>query len=202
VRLVALLRDPVERAFSAHRMAVRDYGERRSFREAVAGLLTPSELERARSNPELTNSYVVAGEYGRMLKAYLDHFDRDQLHVELTADLSRSPEEVVARVCTHIGVEPHRPRHLGERFYAGGPPLVPPDAARDLTGYLERHVWPHLRHSEQHREAFESWFRLWNAQPAAPEPIDEEAATRLREHYAEDAVQLGQAGIRTPWTDR
>jgi hypothetical protein len=200
VRLVALLRDPVERAVSAHRMSLREHGETRSFPVAVRELLAPQELERARRRPTPTNTYVVAGEYGRILEAYLEHFEREQVLVALSADLDRAPGEVVTRVCEHIGVTPHRPRHLGERFYAGGDPLVPAEAAADLKAYLERHAWPHTRHPRQHREAFEFWLRLWNARPLEGSAvIAEDVAQALREHFAPDAAKLTtMLGVHVP----
>jgi hypothetical protein len=200
VRLVAVLRDPVERALSAHRMSLREHGETRSFPVAVRELLAPAELERARRRPTPTNTYVVAGEYGRILDAYLEHFEREQVLVALSADLDRAPGTVVARVCEHIGVAPHRPARLGERYYPSGEPLVPAEAEADLKAYLERHAWAHTRHPQQHREAFAFWFRLWNARPMEPEPIDADVARALREHFAPDAARLAALlGLRVPW---
>jgi hypothetical protein len=203
VKLVAVLRDPVERARSAHRMMARRGLERRSFAKAVKQLLAPDALDSARSRPDNTNTYVVAGEYGRLLGAYLDCFARDRLHLELSADLSRSPAEVVARVCEFLGVRPHTPRHLGERFFEGGPPRVSPEAERDLKDYLERNAWSRIRHSAQERERFRQWFELWNVVPEPPaDPVDERTASLLREHYEEDARLLEAAtGVRVPGGD-
>ena len=201
VRLVALLRDPVDRAHSAYRMAVREDAERRSFERAIEDLLDPAELERARRGPEEEASYVVGWEYGRMLAAYLEVFDRGQLHIELTSELERGPGDVVRRVCEFIGVRPHTPERLGERFYPGGRPLLPAQAEADLKAYLEREVWPRMRHAEQHRFAFETWFRLWNSEATPPaEPVDPDTAAKLRDHYRDDARALEAAtGVRVPW---
>jgi hypothetical protein len=202
-KLVAVLRDPVERARSAHRMMERRGRERRSFTEAVEQLLAPDALDRARSRPDDTNTYVVAGEYGRLLGAYLERFAREQLHVELSADLSHSPGEVVARVCEFLGVRPHTPRHLGERFFQSGPPRVSPEAERDLNEYLERNAWSRMRHSAQERERFRQWFELWNVVPEPPaDPVDERTASLLREHYEADARLLeATTGVRVPGGD-
>lgn len=200
VRLVALLREPVDRALSAHRMSLREHGETRSFAEAVGDQLSPVALEQARRDPTPTNTYVVAGEYGRILEAYLDHFDREQLLVVFTDELEHDPAGVVRRVCEFIDVEPHTPRRLGERFYAGGRPRVSPEAEGDLKEYLRRHVWPRMRHSEQHRVAFEFWFRLWNAEPAPPsETVGDETGAALRAHYAADLERLDAAVGPVPW---
>jgi hypothetical protein len=202
VKLVALLRDPLERAFSAYRMGVRDYGEKRKFPEAIADQLEPSALDAARQGPAETDSYVVAGEYGRVLDEYLGRFDRSQLHIELTADLARTPLDVVHRVCAHIGAAPHEPARLGERFFESGPRRVPVEAEADLHAYLERHVWPNVRDAPARREAFEFWFRLWNTEPEpAAVEVDSDTAAALRAHYAKDAGRLESAtGIRVPWS--
>jgi hypothetical protein len=136
-----------------------------------------------------------------MLRAYLEHFGRDQLHVELTDDLARDPGGVVSRVCTFLCVAPHVPGNLGERYHGSGPPRVSEAAEAELKGYFERHVWPRLRHPEQHRGSFEHFFAMWNVEPESPRPeVDAETAARLRDHYAEDARMLeAVAGVRAPW---
>jgi hypothetical protein len=198
VRLVALLRDPVERAFSAHRMSLREHGETRSFREAIEAQLERAALDEARRDPTPTNTYVVAGEYGRILGAYLERFDREQLLVELTEDLERNAADVVRRVCEHIGVEPHVPGRLGERYYPSGSPRISSEAEADLKAYLDRHAWSRMRHGEQHKTAFEFWLRLWNSEPAPPaEAIEDDIAVALRQHYEEDALRLEElTGVR------
>jgi hypothetical protein len=200
VKLIALLRDPVGRARSAHRMMARRGLETRSFDEAIGELLRPESLERGRGEPNETNTYVVAGEYGRLLGVYLERFGRAQLHVELSAELAESPAEVVGRVCEFLDVETHAPRHLGTRFFPSGPPRVSPGAELDLKDYLERNVWRRMRHAEQHRESFRRWFELWNVLPEpATEPVEERTVALLREHYAEDERLLEEAtGVRVP----
>jgi hypothetical protein len=202
-KLVALLRDPVERAVSAHRLAVQEFGERRPFAAAIRDLLEPGELRRGREAPDLTNTYVTGGEYGRVLASYLERFDREQILVELTSDLEREPREVVRRVCDFVGVPPHEPESIDTRFFVGGQRRVSPDAEADLKRYLDREAWGRVRHGAQHREAFDNWFRLWNSEAApAAEPIDAAVAASLRDHYAEDTRLLeAVTGIEVPWRE-
>ena len=72
VKLIALLRNPLERAYSHYRMCVLRNLETRSFEEAVSTLLEPETLEESRRNPSETNSYITSGEYGRILKTYYE----------------------------------------------------------------------------------------------------------------------------------
>ena len=201
VRLIALLRDPVERAHSSYRMLVARGRERRTFEAAIAEQLEPGNLRRARAAPDATETYVAAGEYGRMLGAYLERFPREHLHIELSADLAAKPGEVVRRVCSFIGVRPHTPQHLGRRFHSGGRRRVSEAAEADLKEYLDRNVFVKTRYPAQHRHTFDNWFVLWNVEPEPPvESADAVTATRLREHYAPDARLLAElTGFRLPW---
>jgi hypothetical protein len=62
VKLVAILRNPVDRACSHYRMAVCTLTERCSFEDAAVA------LQRGPDNP---TSYLAMGQYGRILSSYL-----------------------------------------------------------------------------------------------------------------------------------
>jgi hypothetical protein len=119
VRLVAILREPVARAISAHRMEVVMFSERRNFDDAIGELLAPEELIAARLSLRRRNTYVILGEYGRILQGYYDVFSREQILVLFTEELERDPERVMRRVFEHIRVDPSFvPPNLGTRYFA------------------------------------------------------------------------------------
>lgn len=104
-RLIALLRDPVERARSQHAMATARGLEQRGVDQAMSESLQPHALLRGRLAPQDTNTYLVQGEYGRILAEYLSLFPRAALHIERSDELSRDPQGVVRRILTFLGVD-------------------------------------------------------------------------------------------------
>lgn len=117
VRLIAILRDPVERAVSHHRMEQRRAREQRPLEQAIAEQLEPVALESARHLPREETGYVVRGEYARILGGYLQELPREQLLVLFTTDLEARPAEVLRRVHEFIGVDPGQvPENLGVRY--------------------------------------------------------------------------------------
>ncbi|MGH3427972.1 MAG: sulfotransferase domain-containing protein, partial [Mycobacteriales bacterium] len=117
VRLIAILRDPVERAHSHHGQETRLGFESRSFAEAVDELIQPAELERYRYRVARTGGYIALGEYGRILSAYYDTFPRDQILVLFTDTLEQRPLEVLQRIYGFLGVKSDvAPRNLGKRY--------------------------------------------------------------------------------------
>lgn len=230
VRLVAVLRDPVERAVSHHRMNVMRGAERRSFDEAIEGLIAPQALREARLSPEESSGYVVWGEYGRILAGYTDVFPREQLLTVFTEQLRSDPAALMRTVHGFIGVEAgYQPDNLGERYRVGAvergfawnspsswlspsSPLSPQGLQRGLRrSRLTRRIWHALPRDRQERlrapyrrAALRSARRNRsveaNAVSANREPSADTLA-RLREHYAAEAEVLTSIlGVDPPWS--
>jgi hypothetical protein len=113
-KLVAILRDPVDRALSHWRMCCRFGAEDRPFADAVRAQL--EQPERWRQTRRQEDGYVAYGEYGRILSEYREFFPADQILVMTTNDLRRGPLDVVQKVCSFLGIEAHVPKELGHDF--------------------------------------------------------------------------------------
>jgi hypothetical protein len=98
-RLVAILRNPVDRAFSDYSMH-RDWGDENiSFAEAIA-----SELDGSVSGLNWLRRYVEYGFYGAALTRHLDFVDRDQMRVYLYDDLRRDSAALMRDLFAFVGV--------------------------------------------------------------------------------------------------
>lgn len=136
VRLIVLLRDPVDRARSQHAMSVARGRERRDVDRALSESLRADKLNEGRVSPDDTNTYVVQGEYGRILGEYLSVFPRSALHIELSDSLSRNPLGVIRRVLHFLGVRAdYEPAMPFQRSFVGG--REPRVSEADLTGLLQ-----------------------------------------------------------------
>ena len=115
MKLIAILRDPVERAWSHYRHEVRRGFETLEFEAALAaehGRLAGSE-EKLRQGPHYYcfahhhYSYLDRGRYAHYLEAWLDRFPNSQLLVLKSEDLFRNADAVVNRAYEFLGVPPH-----------------------------------------------------------------------------------------------
>ena len=102
-RLILALRDPVERAYSAHLHEVRKGhvgGDLATFERAVE------------QNP----MYVEQSRYGFHLRRWLEHFPRDQIHLVLQEEVRNDPQGEAVRLFGFLGIDPGaRPEALFER---------------------------------------------------------------------------------------
>ena len=131
-RLIALLRNPVDRAFSHYQHEVALGREPLSFDEAIAGedARMRGELERMLDDESYFShawwnyTYLARGRYGEQLERWFASFPREQLLVLLTDELGRDPGGTYGRVLEFLGVEvrelPSYPR-IFEREYEALP---------------------------------------------------------------------------------
>jgi len=182
-------------------MEVRRGFESRSFDEAIHQQLRPAALLEARRLSLLTNSYVVQGEYGRILSAYLDVFPREQMWLGLSRFLEETPESVVRSILEYLDVDTeYRPSN--RHFRGGLRNRIPREAELELRRYLSANVWPLLgADAKRHRRAFYVWLEEWRVEPDdAPVPVSLDTRDALSEHFREDAELLfAMTGFDTPW---
>jgi hypothetical protein len=111
-KMIAILRNPVDRAFSAFAHMVRDRREETSdFCAALA-----REPERIRDNWEPLWHYKSMGLYGAQLSRYLETFDRKQIRVYIYDDFVARPLEVVQDIFAFIGVDAKFAPDMSEKY--------------------------------------------------------------------------------------
>jgi hypothetical protein len=118
MRLIAILRNPAERAFSHHRQMVRDGREPvTDFARALA-----EEEARIRDRWWPDFHYVQIGLYHGQLKRYFDLFERDQIKVYLYDDLNSDPSGVLRDIFQFLGVGGSFVPEAAARYNASGMP--------------------------------------------------------------------------------
>jgi hypothetical protein len=130
VKLIALLRDPADRAFSQYQMVRDEYGlEPLGFEEALAAEeeRLDGELERLErepgyvSVPHLFHGYKERGMYAAQLERWFACFDASRVLVLLSEELFADPPGQFDRVTAFLGLPPWQPaefRPHNERRYA------------------------------------------------------------------------------------
>jgi hypothetical protein len=212
-KLIALLRDPLERTRSHYRMAQRRGTEERSFDSAIAPLLESSAANTGRCSqtPSHANGYeseadfyLAWSEYGRILSAYRRYFPAQQLLVLYTENLERDPRGTLDRVLDFLALDrDFSPQGLGEVMHAGGGSNRIPHEARVWLRerQLVRGAWDLVPDQLQGRLRF--LYERWNThREAAALPLSSQLEPRVRRHFAEDLAQLARLGVdQPPWLE-
>jgi hypothetical protein len=115
VKLIALLRNPIDRAYSHHRYHSKLGDESLDFEAAIAAEpeRLEGELERMRtdehyvSDPHRNFSYLARGLYAEQIERWLEHFPREQLLVLQSERFFADPAEGYRHVVRFLGLSTH-----------------------------------------------------------------------------------------------
>ena len=99
-KIIFILRNPVERAYSQYLMTKRKGRENLSFEEAV--FKEQSRLKDYFS--KLHYSYIDRGRYTNQIERYQSFFDDENIKVFLFEDIIGNVEEVVKEICDFVGL--------------------------------------------------------------------------------------------------
>jgi len=144
-KLVAMLRDPVERAFSAHKHELARGYEHEGFERALEleDDRLAGEIERIREDPAYESfahrhhSYRHRGQYAEQLERVFELFPRAQVHVIDSADYFSHPAREYRQLLDFLGLVPFEPAFAAANARPG-PPLE-----AKCRRMLEEHFAPH-----------------------------------------------------------
>jgi hypothetical protein len=148
-KLVVLVRDPVERAYSQHAHEVaRGFETELDFASALA--LEPSRLHRQEdrlaadpayySFAHQHHAYRARGEYARYLDVLARHVGRERIHVVESERFFAEPEQVYDEVLGFLGLPVHLGRPPFDRHNARPRAAdMDPAVRRELTGHFAAH---------------------------------------------------------------
>lgn len=185
VKILLLLRDPVDRAHS-HYWHNRSVGrENMSFADAIAA--EPDRLTRSRED-RARYSYLDRGRYGKQVEALMRHIPGERILIQTFDEITSDPTTVYRRTCRFLGVsEDYKPPNLGEVTNAYV--QYRSSRLRDVTKRFPRRL----------RNAI----ALLNRKRSGPyEPMLEATAAFIREETEEDNARLASSlGVEFPWLD-
>lgn len=106
VKLIALLRNPIDRAYSNYWFTVLSGLETLSFEDS---LLCENERRANPGSPLLEEvqpyAYIDRGHYLTQIKQYLEYFPRDQLHISLFDELIENPTQLYRSITKFLQVD-------------------------------------------------------------------------------------------------
>jgi hypothetical protein len=181
IRLIYVVRDPIERLRSHFQHRTLVGSERRPIAQAI----------------DADPTYIDTSRYGMQLERYVEHFPREQIHIMTSEDLRLRRAETLSGVFGFIGVEPSFvPPSIEQEFYKTDERTQYPSIAWKVRKLAKRFV----PHSKRAKELVDSLMpkvlgRRNGAVPSegssqASLAIPDEVADRMRAIFAEDVALL------------
>jgi sulfotransferase family protein len=146
-RLIALLRNPVNRAYSDYQMSVRTGGEHRTFEEAVGADKKARPLGKGDEAPEHerptglddNSEYLSRGVYVDQLLRWSKFFSKEQMLVLKSEDFFERPQETLKAVLDFLELPEWEPQGWEIRKKGEYEEEMNPSTRRLLEEYFEPH---------------------------------------------------------------
>jgi Sulfotransferase domain len=146
IKLIALLRNPIDRAYSHYYLQVRKGREPLSFEDAIAGeqerLQGEQEKMLATGDYQSFNyrrySYLRRGLYAEQLTRWMKLFPAEDLLVVRTEDLESDPAKILEHTLRFLNVPEWEPRRFAKHNGASYPAMKH-ETRRRLVEYFEPH---------------------------------------------------------------
>ncbi|MBA2692057.1 MAG: sulfotransferase domain-containing protein [Rubrobacter sp.] len=147
VKLIAVLRNPVDRTYSHYQHQVRNWREPLSFEEALsaeAGRISGEEARMRRDESfygvaHRRHSYLARSRYAEQLETWLSLFPRERMLVLESEAMFESPDSVLDEVASFLGLPPFRLGTYGKYMPGSYVEGMDPETRRRLVGYFRPH---------------------------------------------------------------
>jgi len=116
-RIIIILRDPVERAFSAYLMRESKGWVEKSFHETIIDGLSQKKKE-----PKDFNFFLDPGLYTQNVKKYIDTFGPDRVKILIFEEFIKDPKKTIKEVLEFLGVDAEPPETIGKIHNPYGKP--------------------------------------------------------------------------------
>ena len=186
-KIVMVLRNPIERAYSHYRMDIKECLEQRSLLEAISG-----DLHLYRTDPNSYCPLIRLGFYAKQVAAFIGAFGRRNVHVCLYDDLVADSRKTTKGICDFLGIGHESLVNLPSvrENYSGAP--------RSMVSalWLRSRKGPLRSAKSVYRHMPSSFKRLYRDRflfmPVLNTPLPHRAHAQLKEIYREDILELGQ----------
>ncbi|MEQ8554261.1 MAG: sulfotransferase [Cyclobacteriaceae bacterium] len=143
VKVIILLRDPTERAFSHFKMEIRrgkepvnDFFKALSLEKERLGISDSGHTRKSWERKRVF-SYADRGLYSVQVNNWLEYFDRKQLLFLKSEEFFANPTGTLNTVCDFLGVSKYEPVNLKPRNVGAKTP-VPKEAKKFLEDYYRQ----------------------------------------------------------------
>ena len=119
VKLIAILRNPVDRTYSHYNMSVNEGNNKNSFQNIMDKNF--KELEKLSSYDKTSDEYfknfvehshLARGLYAEQLKTWFNIFDKKQIHITSTENLSSNPQQTFSKIFNFLEIPDYKVKKL------------------------------------------------------------------------------------------
>ena len=193
VKIVVMLRNPIDKAFSQYMHMVRDQREILPFFDALM-----EETKRADMNWSDIWRYAESSLYSNKLKSFIRCFGRQNVHIVIFDDLISDPRGVTFDVLEFLGLETSVEINTDKSYNRTGN-----SRSRRLARFLNRpsRVKNIMKHLVPDALRIAIRLKIIDINTSSKPEIDEDSRKYLNEYFSSDIIEFERLiGRKTGWS--
>lgn len=160
IKLIYILRDPIERAISQYKMNKKRGLATAEINSQFSNLSKEKELQNSRINASELNSYLIWSEYSRIINIYSSLCNKNNLLLIDDNFLKNDTPEAVKTISEFLGIKYTYTNKFKEKFHVGGIRRFKfIDIIKEIT--ILKQAW-RLAIPDKYRRRFAFWMDQWN----------------------------------------
>lgn len=207
IKLIALLRNPIDRAFSDFRMRQKVNREDRCFRVAALSLIEKNYRISESGDSGIpiaeNDGYLAKSMYYDILQLYLRDFNSSSMLILFSEHLRGDPFSTLQRIYRHINVDDtFRPSNIGNQYHQGGQKRF-----EGLLPALQRvkplkWIWNKLLPEDRRAFLVRQMNEKILTKSVPPPKLDPDLRRSLVRYFREDVRQLEDTfDLEVPWDE-
>jgi hypothetical protein len=144
IKVIILIRNPVDRAFSHYKLNVKLKRENNSFEDAIndENLRIGTEIEKLKKNKRYDSqnlhfySYLERGKYYKQIVNWLKYFPEDQVKIVSSEDFFSNPQVIYSEILRFLEIADHKLK-ANEIYSKGTEEFIKKETRRTLNNYFK-----------------------------------------------------------------
>ena len=182
IKIIVMLRNPVDKAYSQYMHLVRDQRETFPFYKA----LQAEESRREQGWSDIWR-YAESSLYAERLQAYMDCFGRENVHVIIFDEFIKDPQSIMVSLFKFLGLNENVTVNTQEKYNRTGK-----TRSIKVANFLNQ---PSILKSFVKRITPDAWrislrLKIMDSNTAEKDEMDGRSAEYLRKYFSEDIEKL------------
>ncbi|NOR54700.1 MAG: sulfotransferase [Sulfurovum sp.] len=179
LKIIIILRNPVERAYSQYMMRIRDLTEHMSFEDAIN-----DEKNRMENNAHFDFFYLDRGLYYKQVKAYLENFKN--VNIILYDDLRKNNADIIKEILTFLRVDEKYIPDIRKEFNVSGKSKIRFLRSLIIDDYIGKNLLKKIL-PKSIRKKIQEVIDKYNTQKI---PMEQKDRDFLKKYYKNDIIKL------------
>jgi len=117
-KIIAIFRNPVDRAYSNYNLGIRMNSEKLTFENAINEEIEFLDRHSFLESITRKRSYISKGFYENQIKLWLNIFSREQIHLLSTEDMQEDPQRTLLEVFRFLKISDYKIQKPQKRKFA------------------------------------------------------------------------------------